>query len=119
MATDTYAKLGQINLSTLNGVVLLYDNTAPTTAIVKHIRLVNQSTSLSTGVCLWLSSVAPVVANTTSLILPTADIAPGGWAEFEGTIILNAGEKLYGAKRNSTATTTADLAVTLYGLEMD
>jgi len=117
--TDTYAKLGQVELTVLDTVVLLFDNTAPTQAIVKHIRVVNQSSGTDTAICMWQDTVLPAVGDVDTLILPNADIAGGGWAEFEGTIILNPGEKLYAARRTSSTAVSASISVSLYGLEMD
>ena len=117
--TDTYAKLNQRELTVVNTPGLLYDNTAPTQTIVKHIRVVNQSPSTDTAICMWLDTALPLVADVDTLILPNADISGGGWAEFEGTIILDPGDKLYAAKRNSSTATTASISISLYGLEMD
>lgn len=115
---DLYASLGKVSLTTQDTVVLLYDNTTGGQVIVKHIRCVNNSSTLSTAISMWMDTALPLDTNTTSLILPTADISNGGWAEFEGTIILDSGEKLYAAKRQSTLLTTANVTVTLFGLEM-
>jgi len=126
--TDTFTSLAQISLTGLNTPTLLYSNATGGKVIVKHIRVVNQNTNLvtvptgtanvSTGICMWLSTSLPLITNTDKLVLPTADLSDGGWAEFEGTIILDNGENLYAAKRNSTAATHSDIAVSLYGLEM-
>ena len=117
--SDTYSNLGQVQLSTLDTPTLLYDNTAPTQTIVKHIRVVNQSPSIDTAVSLWQDTTVPLIGDVDTIILPAADIAGGGWAEFEGTIILNPGERLYGSRRTSSTATSFGLTVSLYGLEMD
>ena len=117
--TDTYSKLGQVQLNTLDTPKLLYDNTGLTQAIAKHIRVVNQSPSTDTAVSMWQDTTLPALGDVDTLILPKADVAGGGWAEFEGTIILNPGERLYGSRRTSSTATSFGLTVSLYGLEMD
>src|SRR3990167_8224646 len=93
--TDVYSKLHQEDLDLVD-----VNPTAVVTAgaaeqiIVKHIRVVNQSTTDIAGIRMWQRTSAGVPVDD-ELILPTADIVGGGWAEFEGTIILNPNEILY------------------------
>ena len=111
--TDTYSKLFQIDLTALSTPVSLVTAGATEQVIVKHIRVVNQSTSVSTAIKMFQTGTT-----VDDLILPSADISPGGWAEFEGTIILSSNEILYASKENSTSLTTADITITVYGLRM-
>jgi hypothetical protein len=110
---DIYGMLDQRDLTAVSTPVSLYTAGGTETTIIKHIRVVNQSSSNSTAIRMWQTGVTD-----DDLILPTADIAGGGWAEFEGTIILNPGDTISASKENSTDATTADLTITLYGLEM-
>jgi hypothetical protein len=112
--TDTYSRLAQddLNLADASPTALV---TAGGTEqiIVKHIRVVNQSSSVTAAVKFWQTGTT-----TDDMILPAADIAGGGWAEFEGTIILNPGEVLYGDSVTPTSGPGTDLTVTIYGLGM-
>lgn len=117
--TDTFKKLAQSELTVVGTAVLIYEAPSATSAIVKHIRLVNQSDSDATAVRMWHKNGTVTPPDAAYLILPTADIADGGWAEFEGTIILDAGDKIYASVEDpSTGPTGADVAVVVYGLEM-
>ena len=110
---DTYSMLDQRDLTAVSTPVTLYTAGATATVIVKHIRVVNQSSANDTAIKLWQTGTTD-----DEIILPTADIAGGGWAEFEGTIILNPNDSISASKENSTTATTADITITLYGLEM-
>lgn len=109
---DTYAKLFQTDLTALSTPVALVTAGVAEQVIVKHIRVVNQG-AVATAIRMYQTGTTA-----DDLILPTADIAPGGWAEFEGTIILSASEILYASKENSTLASTADITITVYGLRM-
>jgi hypothetical protein len=86
----------------------LYEAPAGTTAIVGHIRLANTNAAART-VQLYQNGVAA-----TNVILPTLSIEGGGWAEFTGSIILDAGDILYGiANTDSTS-----ISYNIYGLEV-
>lgn len=80
--------------------------TAPpnSSVIVKHIRLVNNNATINRSVTLWHGS---------DVILPAATIDAGGWGEFEGTIIINAGETF-----SAKVDLGADVTITVYGLEV-
>lgn len=110
---DTYSKLAQDDLTVVSSAVTLYTAGPTETTIIKHIRAVNQSTNTDTAIRMWHGGTTD-----DELILPTADIAGGGWAEFEGTIILNPNESLHASKMTSSTSTTADITITVYGLEM-
>lgn len=110
--TDTYSKLFQTDLTVVSSPVVLVTAGAAEQVIVKHIRVVNQG-AVTTAIRMYQTGTT-----VDDLILPTADIAPGGWAEFEGTIILSPNEVLYASKENSTLASTADITITVYGLRM-
>jgi hypothetical protein len=82
----------------------LYTAPANTSVIIKHIRVVNNNPTINRAVTLWHSG---------SLILPAATFDAGGWGEFEGTIILNAGETFSGRVDSG-----ADVTISVYGLEV-
>jgi len=111
--TDLYSKLFQVDLTALSTPVTLVTAGAAERVIVKHIRVVNQSTTVATAIKMFQTGTT-----VDDLILPSADIAVGGWAEFEGTIILDPSELLYASKETSTTLTTADITITVYGLRM-
>lgn len=109
---DTYAKLFQTDLTALSTPVALVTAGATEQVIVKHIRVVNQSNG-PTAIRMYQTGTT-----VDDLILPTADLSPGGWAEFEGTIILSSNEVLYASKENASIGGTADITITVYGLRM-
>jgi len=86
----------------------LYEAPAGTTTIVGHIRLSNTNAAARTAK-LYQNGVAA-----TNVILPTLTIEGGGWAEFTGSIILDAGDKLYGISNSESTSVTYNL----YGLEV-
>ena len=75
--------------------------------IVRHMRVANNSSD-DTTLAMWQGGTTDA-----EMILPPAMITEGGWAEFEGSIILNGADTLYAA-----AGAGADLTITVYGLEM-
>lgn len=118
---DTFKKLAQTSLTTISEVVEIYTAPSSTETIIKHIRVVNRSPAAA-AVQMWhkngpLSGVPST--DSAYLILPKADIADGGWAEFEGTIILNADDSLYASvEEPSIGNTGSDITIVVYGLEM-
>lgn len=124
---DDYKQLAQVVLDgTYDDAEEIY--TAPAAAgsqvIIKHIRVVNNNNE-AIGVKMYHgdTTVDPdgLGDPDSQLILPGADIAAGGWAEFEGTIILDASDAIWAARVHaSTGAPVGNpfLTVTLYGLEM-
>lgn len=102
---DTFKKLYQGQPGT--GATTLYTVPASTSAIVKHITVSNP-TGASRTVKLWQSGTAD-----TNVILPTATILAGGWAEFDGTVTLAAADTISGICDAATA-----LTVTIHGDEV-
>ena len=103
---DTYKKLNQVQPGTSAGTI--YTVPSATQTIVKHIRIVNNDTTART-VKLWHDGTADL-----NVILPTTSIRAGGWAEFDGTITMDAADTL--AAQSSS--TTSKVTITIYGLEI-
>lgn len=111
---DDFKKLAQAELTTIGSPVTLVTAGATAQIIVRHIRAVNQDTGQSIALKMWQTGTTNA-----DIILPSADISAGGWAEFEGTIILDPNEVLYASCENpTTGASTADITITVYGLEM-
>ena len=81
--------------------------------IIRHIRVVNNTTGI-VRFRIYLDDTGALATLTyNETILPPAELSDGGWTEFEGTIILNIGDKLY-----AVADTPNALTCTVYGLDM-
>ena len=78
-----------------------------TTVIIKSMRVVN-TTGTAATLKLFHDGTAAV-----NLILPFVTIAANGWAEFDGTIIMEAGDTLVGISGTDEA-----INLTVYGLEL-
>jgi len=102
---ETYKKLAQGQLPATVGT--LYTVPASTTAIVKYITLTNNTAGAQTAQLFHDGTAAA------QSILPAISIAAGGWAEFEGTIIMEAADTLSGDSDAATSIT-----YTVYGLEL-
>lgn len=105
---ETYKKLDQEEIPAAQ--TQLYEVPASTQAIVKHIRIVSTSASDRWAKLWHTDGAAPVDQN---LIFPAMTITAGGMAEFEGTILMEAGDKLYGESEAAS-----ELTITVYGLEI-
>ena len=106
---ETYKKLAQGQLATSVG--RLYLCPANTTTIVRHIRLVNTDSDIHSVTMHHIDSgVTPSGATN---ILNAVNLAAGGWAEFDGTIIMEAGDTLVGISGTDEA-----INLTVYGLEL-
>lgn len=102
-----YEDFKQLTLTTSTlptAMTVLYTAPANSSVIIKHIRIVNGNATINRAVSL---------RHGTATILPAATIDAGGWGEFEGTIILNAGDTLSGQ-----VDTGADVTITVYGMEV-
>jgi len=91
---------------------LLYEAPAGTTTIIGHIRLANSHASAARTVKLSHNDLA--ATGNAFVILPELSIESGGWAEFTGSIILDAGDILYGV----SATDVTSVTYNIYGLEV-
>lgn len=103
---ETWKKLYQGTLPAASNQ-LLYTVPGATTAIIKHIRIVNYSAATQ-AVQMWHDGTAD-----SNRILPSVSIEAGGWGEFEGTILMEASDTLYARTESASAVT-----VTVYGLEI-
>ena len=102
---ETYKKLAQGQLPSSAGTI--YTVPSGTSTIIKHIRLVNTDSSARTA---RLYHDGTTDATT---ILPAASIEAGGWAEFEGTIVMEAADTLAGL-----GSVASQVTYTIYGLEL-
>jgi len=110
---EAYKKLAQGQLVVTGGSeaqTRLYSPSAsnPTvTTIVKNMKFVNMGAATRT-IKLFHDGVA-----VTNVILPPTNIVSGGYAEYEGTILLEPGDTL-----NGEASVAAEVTYTIYGLEL-
>ena len=102
---ETYKKLIQELVDDSNDTLLTV--AANTTVIIKSMKAVN-TTGTAAALKLFHDGTAAV-----NLILPAVSIAANGWAEFEGTIIMEAADTLVGISGTDEA-----INLTVYGLEL-
>ena len=102
---EAYKKLGQGQLPTTTAAI--YTVPGSTEAIVKHMRFVNNDTEDLTF-SLYHDGDTEAVC-----ILPTATIEAGGWAEWDGTLVMEAADTLQGKASQAT-----EITYTVYGLEV-
>ena len=102
---ETYKKLVQELVDDGNDTLLTV--AANTTVIIKSMRAVN-----TTGPAATLKLFHDGTA-TANIILPFVTIAANGWAEFDGTIIMEAADTLVGISGTDEA-----INLTVYGLEL-
>jgi hypothetical protein len=102
---ETYKKLAQGQLTTSSGT--LYTVPSATSTIIKYITLTNTTGGAQTAQLFHDGTSAA------TCILPIISIVAGGWAEFEGTIIMEAADTLAGDSDAGTSIT-----YTVYGLEI-
>jgi len=104
---EAYKKLGQGTLTGAGTQDTLYTVPAATSAIVKHIRIVNYGAT-TVNVKLWHDGTTD-----TYLILPNTAIESGGWGEWDGVITMEASDTLSGEASAATS-----IAYTIYGVEV-
>ena len=111
---ETYKHLHQGLVShATNGAATYSAPTDPvTTTLIRHMRVVNIDGSNAQELTLWHMPASGTPANV-NLIFPATDILAGGSAEFDGTIIMDSGDRLFA--KAETATT---LYLNIYGLEL-
>ena len=102
---ETYKKLVQTLVDSSNET--FYTVPAGTTTIIRSMRAVN-TTGTAATLKLFHDGTAAV-----NLILPFVTIAANGWAEFDGTIIMEAADTLVGISGTDEA-----INLTVYGLEL-
>ena len=110
MPTDNFKMLAQAQLGTSEAAVY---GAVPANheTIIKHITVVNNDTA-----ALWFTlfhSTGTTYTEATTII-PEATIPAGGWAEFNGTITMDATDILAGKGQQAS-----ELTITVYGDEID
>ena len=109
MPTDNFKQLHQSQLSTTAGA--LYTVPANHETIIKNITVVNNDTE-----ALWftLFHTTGTTYTEATTIIPEATIAAGGWAEWEGSMTLDASDVLGGDGEQAS-----ELTITVWGDEID
>ena len=114
---ETYKRQGQgqvaLAVDASNGI--LYPCPANTTAIIRQMIFSNVDSAVHALTLYHIDNGG--TANDTKVILKAANIEAGGWAEFTGTIILEAQDELRGLCTLNDAEAT-DITYVLYGLEL-
>ena len=114
---ETYKRLGQgqvaLAVDASNGI--LYPCPANTTAIIRQMIFSNVDSAVHALTLYHIDNGG--TANDTKVILKAANIESGGWADFTGTIILEAQDELRGLGTLNDAEAT-DITYVLYGLEL-
>ena len=114
---ETYKRLGQgqlaIDTTGTNGRV--YVCPSNTTAIIRQMTFSNVDDALHALTIYHIDNAG--TAGETNVIMNASNIAAGGWADFNGTIILEADDEL---KAISTLNSPAadDITYVIYGLEL-
>jgi hypothetical protein len=103
--TDTFKKLYQGQPGT--GAAALYTCPAATTAIIRHIRVVNNDTQARL-ITLWDGGSAD-----SNAILPATSVPKGGVLELDVFVVVGAGVAIQGK-----ADAAAKVTVTMYGVEI-
>lgn len=104
--TDTYKKLYQGQPSST--ATTLYTVPSGKSAIIKHIAIVNTATGSNHTIKMWHDGTA-----NTNLILPVVTLVSGGFATFDGTLLMEASDTL-----SAQADAATSLTVTVYGDEV-
>ena len=109
MPSDNFKLLHQSQLSTTAGA--LYTVPANHETIIKNITVVNNDTE-----ALWftLFHTTGTTYSEATTIIPEATIAAGGWAEWEGSMTLDADDILGGDGEQDN-----ELTITVWGDEID
>jgi len=114
---ETYKRLGQgqvaVSVASTNG--RLYTCPDNTTAIIRNMTFANIHSSIHALTIYHIDNAG--TAGVTNVIMNASNIAAGGWAEFDGTIILEAQDELRGLCTLNSA--VADqITYVIYGLEL-
>ena len=102
---ETYKKLVQTLVDSSNET--FYTVPAGTTTIIRSMRAVNTTRTAATFKLFHDGTAA------SNMILPFVSIAANGWAEFDGTIIMEAADTLIGISGTQNV-----INLTVYGLEL-
>ena len=113
---ETFKHLAQDNMVHTGNAAAqeLYEAPAGTTTIIGHIRLANNSSASRSGRLTHGGIRGSGYVGKEFVILPDLTIESGGWAEFTGSIILDAGDKLYGL----ASVDSVSISYNIYGLEV-
>ena len=115
---ETYKRLGQgqvaLAVNSTNG--RLYVCPSNTTAIIRQMNFSNVDASAIHALTLYHIDNAGT-AGVTNVIMNAANIAAGGWADFNGTIILESQDELRGLC-TLTSPAATDITYVIYGLEL-
>ena len=109
MPVDNFKLLHQSQITTTAGA--LYTVPANHETIIKGIKVVNNDTE-----ALWFTlfhTVGTIYTEATTII-PEATLPAGGWAEFDGTITMDADDIIGG-----DAEQASEITITIYGDEID
>ena len=109
MPVDNFKMLEQAYISTTAGAI--YTVPANHEAIIKTIMVVNNDTSTQ-----WftLFHTQGTTYDVTTTIIPAATLPAGGWAQFDGTITMDAADIIGG-----DVETGSKVTITIYGDEID
>ena len=110
MPTDNFKLLHQSQITT-SAAALYGAVPADHETIIKYITVVNNDTS-ARWFTLFHSTGTTYTEATT--IIPEVDIPAGGWAEFSGTITMDATDILAGQGEQAS-----ELTISIYGDEID
>lgn len=108
---DVYRVLYQGQISTSSGVA--YTPSGSSQAIVKTMRIVNTNTASGASISLWQLPSSVATTSAPYAILPATTIDAGGFAEFEGTMTMENGQKIV-----AQAGLASSITLTIYGLEI-
>jgi hypothetical protein len=109
MPVDNFKLLQQGQIA--SSAAAIYTVPASHETIIKNIMVVNNDTE-----ALWFTlfhTVGTTYSEATTII-PEATIPAGGWAEFNGTITMDAADIIGG-----TAEQASEITITIYGDEID
>jgi hypothetical protein len=104
---ETFKKLAQAQAGTSAATLYTSPATAGNSTIIKSIRIVNTDTSAR-----WVKLYQAGTADS-NLILPQTTIPAGGWAEFNGSIVMSNNETL-----SSQAEVASKVTITVSGVEI-
>ncbi len=109
MPTDNFKLIHQSQLSTTAGA--LYTVPANNETIIKNMTVVNNDTE-----ALWftLFHTTGTTYSEATTIIPEATLPAGGWAEFDGTITMDASDVLGGDAQQAS-----EITITVWGDEID
>ena len=109
MPVDNFKLLHQSQITTTAGA--LYTVPANHETIVNNIMVVNNDTSTQWFTLFHTTGTTYTVATT---IIPAATLPAGGWAQFDGTITMDAADIIGG-----DVETASKVTITIYGDEID